>query len=41
MGDLILYDNAQLMHRREPFEGRRWLKTAKIFAPKDKFAVPT
>ncbi|WP_390632783.1 TauD/TfdA dioxygenase family protein [Mycobacterium simulans] len=39
-GDLILYDNAQLMHRREPFEGRRWLKTAKIFAPKDKFAVP-
>lgn len=40
MGDLVLYDNAQLMHRREPFEGRRWLKTAKIFAPKDKFAVP-
>ncbi|GAB7142681.1 TauD/TfdA dioxygenase family protein [Mycobacterium riyadhense] len=40
MGDLILYDNAQLMHRREPYEGRRWLKTAKIFAPKDTFAVP-
>lgn len=40
IGDLILYDNAQLMHRREPYEGRRWLKTAKIFAPKDKFAVP-
>lgn len=40
MGDLVLYDNAQLLHRREPFEGRRWLKTAKIFAPKDKFAVP-
>lgn len=40
MGDLILYDNAQLLHRREPFEGRRWLKTAKIFAPKDKFAIP-
>jgi taurine dioxygenase len=40
MGDLILYDNAQLMHRRDRFEGRRWLKGTKIFAPKDLFAVP-
>jgi taurine dioxygenase len=40
MGDLILYDNAQLMHRRDHFEGRRWLKGTKIFAPKDLFAVP-
>lgn len=40
MGDLILYDNAQLMHRRDQFEGRRWLKGTKIFAPKDLFAVP-
>jgi taurine dioxygenase len=40
MGDLILYDNAQLIHRRDHFEGRRWLKATKIFAPKDLFAVP-
>jgi taurine dioxygenase len=39
-GDLILYDNAQLLHRREEFAGRRWLKGTKIFAPKDIFAVP-
>ena len=39
-GDLIIYDNAQLLHRREQFEGRRWLKGAKIFAPADLFAVP-
>ncbi|MFD4413544.1 TauD/TfdA dioxygenase family protein [Streptomyces sp. NPDC058251] len=39
-GDFILYDNAQLLHRREAFEGSRWLKATKIFAPKDRFAVP-
>jgi taurine dioxygenase len=40
VGDLVLYDNAQLLHRREHFAGRRWLKGAKIFAPPDVFAVP-
>ncbi|WP_063629974.1 TauD/TfdA family dioxygenase [Nocardia sp. BMG51109] len=40
-GDLALYDNAQLLHRREEFRGRRWLKATKIFAPKEIFAVPT
>jgi taurine dioxygenase len=39
-GDLILYDNAQLLHRREAFRGRRWLKGVKIYAPPDIFAVP-
>ncbi|WP_158813235.1 TauD/TfdA family dioxygenase [Streptomyces rimosus] len=39
-GDFALYDNAQLLHRREEFRGRRWLKATKIFAPKDIFAVP-
>jgi hypothetical protein len=29
-----------LTHRREAFEGIRWLKATKIFAPKGKFAVP-
>lgn len=40
MGDLLLFDNTQLTHRREAFEGIRWLKAAKIFAPRGKFAVP-
>lgn len=40
MGDLLLFDNAQLTHRREAFEGIRWLKATKIFAPRGKFAVP-
>ena len=40
MGDLILYDNTQLIHRRESFEGIRWLKATKIFAPEKKFAIP-
>lgn len=40
MGDLLLFDNTQLTHRREAFEGIRWLKATKIFAPGGKFAVP-
>lgn len=40
-GDFALYDNAQLLHRREAFRGRRWLKAAKIFAPKEIFTVPS
>ncbi len=40
MGDLLLFDNTQQIHRREAFEGMRWLKSAKIFAPIDRFAVP-
>jgi alpha-ketoglutarate-dependent taurine dioxygenase len=40
MGDLILYDNTQLLHRRDAFEGIRWLKATKIFAPAERFAVP-
>jgi taurine dioxygenase len=39
-GDLVLYDNTQLLHRREAFMGDRWLKATKIFAPPDLFAVP-
>jgi len=40
MGDLILYDNTQLLHRRDAFDGIRWLKATKIFAPQEFFAVP-
>ncbi len=39
-GDLILYDNTQVVHRREAFEGKRWLQGTKIFAPRDLFAYP-
>lgn len=40
MGDLMIYDNTQLLHRRDQFEGLRWLKATKIFAPPEVFAVP-
>lgn len=40
LGDLLLFDNTQLVHRRESFEGVRWMKATKIFAPRDGFAVP-
>ena len=39
-GDFIVYDNTQLLHRREAFSGSRWLKGTKIFAPSNWFAVP-
>jgi taurine dioxygenase len=40
MGDLVVYDNTQLLHRREAFSGPRWLKGTKIFAPPSWFAIP-
>jgi taurine dioxygenase len=40
MGDFIIYDNTQLLHRREAFRGTRWLKATKMFAPTEWFAVP-
>lgn len=40
MGDLILYDNTQFIHRRNEFQGIRWLKSTKIFARKELFAIP-
>jgi taurine dioxygenase len=39
-GDLILYDNTQLVHRREAFSGPRWLKATKIYPVSTHFAVP-
>lgn len=39
MGDMMLYDNAQLLHRREAFEGLRWLKATRSHAPAERFAI--
>lgn len=33
-GDTILYDNAQLLHRREKYEGIRFIKALKIYPDK-------
>ncbi|WP_052215738.1 TauD/TfdA dioxygenase family protein [Sphingomonas sp. ERG5] len=38
--DLLLYDNTQVIHRREAFEGDRWLLGAKIYAPDEPFVIP-
>lgn len=40
MGDLLIYDNAQVLHRREGFAGLRWLKGTRSYAPQDRFAQP-
>ncbi|GEM_PF-1529937 len=39
-GDYALYDNGQVIHRREAFEGPRLLKASKIYADPSFFAVP-
>lgn len=39
MGDIAIYDNAQLLHRRESFDGLRWLKATRSHAPADRFAI--
>ncbi len=39
MGDFLLYDNAQLLHRREAFEGLRWLKATRSYADPSRFAL--
>lgn len=38
--DLLVYDNTQVVHRREAFEGDRWLLGAKIYAPDELFVIP-
>lgn len=40
MGDMALYDNGQLLHRRDPFDGLRWLKSSRVFLPRKRFAIP-
>jgi alpha-ketoglutarate-dependent taurine dioxygenase len=39
MGDMVIYDNSQLLHRREAFSGMRWLKATRSYAPAGRFAI--
>ncbi len=41
MGDMLIYDNAQLLHKRDAFEGIRFLKATRVFLSPERFAVPT
>ncbi|MEO1019131.1 MAG: TauD/TfdA family dioxygenase [Pseudomonadota bacterium] len=40
MGDILIYDNAQTLHRREAYAGLRWLKGTRSYAPTNRFAQP-
>ncbi|MEM7028513.1 MAG: TauD/TfdA family dioxygenase [Chloroflexota bacterium] len=40
MGDMLIYDNAQLLHKRDAFEGVRFLKATRLFLSPARFAVP-
>ena len=40
MGDLLVYDNAQVLHRKEPFKGGRLLKSSRVFMDPERFAIP-
>lgn len=40
MGDMLIYDNAQLLHKRDAYEGIRFLKATRLFLSPDRFAVP-
>ena len=40
MGDMLIYDNAQLLHKRDAFEGIRFLKATRLFLSPDRFAIP-
>ncbi len=41
-GDLVMWDNARVLHRREPFDENvpRLLKRTTIFMPQDKYPTP-
>jgi len=40
MGDMLVYDNSQFLHRREASAGARFLKATRLFANPGLFAVP-
>ena len=40
MGDLVVYDNAQVLHKKEAFKGGRLLKSSRVFMDPARFAVP-
>ncbi len=39
-GDLLIYDNGQTLHRRDGFEGLRFMKGTRAFVSAQEFAVP-
>jgi len=39
-GDLMLYDNGQTLHRRDPFDGLRFMKGTRAFVSPGEFPVP-
>ncbi|MEM7535615.1 MAG: TauD/TfdA family dioxygenase [Chloroflexota bacterium] len=41
MGDMLIYDNAQLLHRRDAFEGVRFLKATRLYLSAEGFAIPS
>ncbi len=42
MGDVMMWDNGRLLHRRDPFDRLqpRFAKRTTIFLPPDQFPVP-
>ena len=40
MGDMLIYDNVQLLHKRDAYTGPRFLKITRVFLSGDRFAVP-
>ena len=40
MGDMLIYDNAHFLHRRDAFEGIRFHKATRLYLSPDRFAVP-
>ena len=40
MGDMLIYDNAQLLHKRDAYEGIRFLKATRLYLSSKRFAVP-
>ncbi len=39
-GDLLIYDNGQTLHRRDGFDGLRFMKGTRAFVSPEEFAVP-
>lgn len=40
MGDMLIYDNAHFLHKRDAFEGVRFHKASRLYLSPDRFAVP-
>lgn len=40
MGDMLIYDNAQLLHKRDAYKGPRFLKITRVFLSSSRFAIP-